>query len=114
MEVFGDLLRRLARWRARRSTGEAAVAAVLRLIGVAFFARVTMAMVVGGRRGVLTFRRRRRLIVLRRNERSDSLLSPWLVLWLRRNTSIVGARVALWLVAVGCGLNVFEFDWVQT
>jgi hypothetical protein len=101
LEVFGDLLRRLARWRARRSAGEAAVAAVLRLIGAAFFARVTMAsMVVGGRRGVLTFRRRRRLIVLRRNERSDSLLSPRSVLWLRCDTSIVGARGRL--AAGGC------------
>jgi hypothetical protein len=72
--------------------GEAAIAVVPRLIGAAFFARVTMAMVVGGRRGVLTFRRRRRLIVLRRNERSDSLLSPRLVLWLRHDAPIVGAR----------------------
>ena len=44
----------------------AAVTAVAWLIGDAFFARVAMAMVVGDWREGLTFRRRRRLIALKR------------------------------------------------
>ena len=107
MEEFGDLLRRLARWRARRSAGEAAVAAAARLTGAAFFECVAMAMVVGDRHGVLTFRRRRRLIALRKNERSDSLPMPRLLVWLRRVTPIVGARGR---PAVGGRWMWFEFN----
>ena len=87
--VCGDLPRRFA---ARRSAGEAAGAVVARLAGVAFFERVAMDMVVGDWRGVLTFRRRKRLIALRKNERRDNLPTPWLLLWLRRVSPIVGAR----------------------
>ena len=66
--VRGDQLRRFD----RRSAGVVAVAAIPRLIGAAFFARVVMAMVVvGDRRGGLTDRRgRRRLIRLRRMKNS--------------------------------------------
>ena len=47
-------------------TGVAAITAVAWLIDVAFFANVAMAMVVGDWREGLTFRRRRRLIALKR------------------------------------------------
>ncbi len=87
--VCGDLPSCFA---ARRLAGEAAVAVVTRLTSAACFERVAMAMVVGDRRGVLTFRRRRRLIALRKNERSDCLRTPLLLLWLRRVAPIVGAR----------------------
>ena len=60
------------------------MAAVARLIGANFFACVAMAIIVGDRHGGLTFRRRRRLIALKRDERSDSFLKAWLVVWLRR------------------------------
>ena len=86
--------------------GEAAIAVVPRLIGAAFFARVTMAMVVGGRRGVLTFRSRERLIALRKNERRDSLPTPRLLLWLHRVFPIVSARGG---PAAGCCWMWFEF-----
>ena len=87
--VCGDLPSCFA---ARRSAGEAAVAVVARLTGAAFFERVAMAMVVGDRCGVLTFRRRRRLIALKRNERSDSFLTARLVMWLHCVAPILGTQ----------------------
>ena len=101
--VCGDLPSCFA---AQRSAGEAAVAVVARLTGAAFFERVAMAMVVGDWRGVLTFRKRKRLIALRKNERRDSLPTPRLLLWLRRVSPIVGARGG---PAAGCCWMWFEF-----
>ena len=101
--VCGDLPSRFA---ARRSAGEAAVTMGARLAGAAFFEHVAMAMVVGDRRGVLTYRRRKRLIALRKNERRDSLPTPRLLLWLRRVAPIVG----VWgRPAAGCCWMWFEF-----
>ena len=73
-------------------TRVAAVMAVAWLIGVAFFAHVAMAMFVGDRREGLTFRRRRRLIALKRNERSDSFLTARLVMWLHCVAPILGTQ----------------------
>ena len=87
--VCGDLPSCFA---ARRSAGEAAVAVVARLTGAAFFEHVAMTMVVGDRRGVLTFRRRRRLIALKRNKGSDSFLTARLVVGLPRVAPILGTR----------------------
>ena len=101
--VCGDLPGRFA---ARRLAGEAAGALVARLAGSAFFEHVAMAMIVGDRRGVLTFRRRKRLITLRKNERRDSLPTPRLLLWLHRVFPIVGARGG---PAAGCCWMWFEF-----
>ena len=68
------------------------MAAVTRLIGANFFACVAMAIIVGDRHGGLTFRRRRRLIALKRNEGIDSFLTAWLVVWLCRVAPILGKR----------------------
>ena len=73
-------------------TGVTAVTVVAWLIGVAFFTRIAMAMVVGDWREGLTFRRRRGLIALKRNEGSDSFLTVRLVVWLCRVAPILGTR----------------------
>ncbi len=69
LEVCGDWPERLERWEECRSTGVAVVATVARPIGVVFFARVAMAMVVGDCCEGLTFKRSRRLIQLMKDER---------------------------------------------
>jgi hypothetical protein len=69
LEVCRDWPGRLERWEECRLTGVAVVATVARPIGVAFFACVAMAMVVGKRCEGLTFKRSRRLIQLMKDER---------------------------------------------
>jgi hypothetical protein len=69
LEVCGDWPKRLERWEECRSTGVAVVAMVARPIGVAFFARLAMAMVVGDHCEGLTFKRSRRLIQQMKDER---------------------------------------------
>jgi hypothetical protein len=80
---------------------------IARLAGSTFFERVAMAMIARDRRGVLAFRSRERLIALRKNERRDSLPTPWLLLWLHHVFfPIVSARGG---PAAGCCWMWFEF-----
>ena len=69
LEVCGDWPERLECWEECRLTGVAVVVTVARPIGVAFFARLAMAMVVGDHCEGLTFKRSRRLIQLMKDER---------------------------------------------